>query len=411
MEKRAVLVAWEQGGHLGHLLRIEAVVALLQRSSCKVVLAVSETLGHQYAQALASIPCTKLVVREAPRREYTPSPFTVASFAGVLLMQGWADAPWLNNCFTAWVKLYRLIQPMAVVLDYAPLAAWVACALRIPALQISSGFDAPPPQQLGIGRFRSRTGEVSSAEHAEAAEVDANIQQASQRLGLPDAAPLLREALAHAIRVLDCLPQTDPYGARQHGVYAPFVSAAPLVQNVTWPESLANTSQARAFVYMREPTSAQAVLSALARRHISTLCFWPGYDALRSGFTPGNSIHVHTQPLDLSTLFQQASFVVSHGSIGTATRAVLAGLPHLAIPTDVEKSMVAQRLHEQGLGIFVGLRQAPSEMDRAFDLLLSTPAFHEKPEWTRKSIHVSGKPRPFAEACAVAIRQLTRSPT
>lgn len=405
-QARPVLMAWEQGGNLGHLLRIKAIVELLHRRQREVVLAVSQRLANQFAQALAGMPCVKVVVRCATPEGRNHPTTQAASFAGVLSDQGWTDEQWLRNSIQAWVDLYRLIKPAAVVLDYAPVAALAACVLRVPALQISSGFDAPPPERLGLGRFRSRTGEVSLAETVEVSAVDTAIARVIATLGVQSPAPQLREVLAYPRRLLDCVPQTDPYGARENAHYAPFLSRSSTTAPASWPGDPSEPSRARAFVYVRNPVVAEQLLHALARRKVSTLCFWPGYSG-HLPFTADDGISVHAQPLDLNDVFLEASLVVSYGSVGISTRAVLAGIPQIVIPTDVEKGMVAQRLHEQGLGIYLDPRRASLGIDRALDQLLGTDVYRERCKAIQLQVQSAQAGRTFSEEIHAEMNRLT----
>ncbi|MGE0348396.1 glycosyltransferase [Hydrogenophaga sp.] len=403
---RPILIAWEQGGNLGHLLRIKAVVELLREQQREAILAVSHVLGNQFAEALAGIPCAKVVVRCAAREGRHHPNAQAASFAGVLSGQGWTDEPWLRNSMQAWVNLCQLTKPAAVVLDYAPVASLAACVLRIPALQISSGFDAPPPTRQGLGRFRSRTGEISVAEAAEVAAVDAAIARVIATLGHQGPAPFLREVLAYPRQLLDCLPQTDPYGARENAVYAPFLSRSSTPAHASWPGEPSDPSRTRAFVYVREPIVAEQLLHALARRKVSTLCFWPGYSG-HLPFMKEHGISVHAQPLDLNDVFREASFVVSYGSVGIATRAVLAGIPQIVIPTDIEKGMVAQRLHEQGLGICLKPRRASHGLDKALDQMLGTDVYRERCKAIQLQVQCAQAERTFSKEIHAEMDRLT----
>ncbi|WP_218008356.1 hypothetical protein, partial [Hydrogenophaga intermedia] len=64
------------------------------------------------------------------------------------------------------------------------------------------------------------------------------------------------------------------------------------------------------------------------------------------------------------------SFVISYASVGLATQSVLAGTPQLLLPTDVEKQMVAQRLHKQRLGWWIDSKNLSRNVDVALDRLL-----------------------------------------
>lgn len=402
---RPILVAWEQGGNLGHLLRIKAIVELMQRQRREVILAVSQVLGSQFSQELEGIPCVKVVISETGRAKDEAQWAPVASFAGVLARQGWSDANWLHRSTKAWMDLCLVTKPVAIVLDYAPVASLVACILRIAALQVSSGFDAPPAASLGIGRFRSRTGDISLAEVAEVSAVDASIARVISTRGVEGPAPRLRQVLAHPIRLLDCIAQTDPYGAREDANYVPFLSTPSHTEPAVWPGEQSGLQNAKAFVYIRNNDVAEHVLQALSRKGVPTLCFWPGYESTMH-FKCGDTVDVHAQPLDVHAVLLKASLVVSYGSVGVSTRAVLAGVPQIVLPPDAEKGMVAKRLHEQRLGIYLDMKHASSGIDRALDQIIGTDLYLDACKKAQRKLQSEQAGRSFGGEVDRAIEQL-----
>jgi len=362
-----MVLAWEAGANLGHFLRVKAIIDHWHKRGRNLVLGMSPLVAHRHASQLGLLPCTKVVVGVAHSNEAGTS--NPASFAGVLAAQGWINPQWLSAQLKDWLDLFEELRPSSVVLDYAPVAALASYGLRVPAIHVSSGFDAPPVEQLGIGRSRAQTGEISLAEAREIARIDdglINITRAERRLPTDIH---LQAALAYPVRILDCLAQTDPYGARTKAQYTPFVPSEAGATVSSWPE-FKGQQQKRAYVYLRNRSATDLVLRALADRQVSTLCFWPGDGAGGLTHQYGASVGVHSQPLNLRQVLPQASLVISYASVGLATQSILAGVPQLLLPTDVEKQMVAQRLHQQRLGWWIDGKNLSRNVEVALDRLL-----------------------------------------
>jgi hypothetical protein len=378
-----VLLAWEQGLNLGHLVRVQATVRRLQAQRLSVTLAVSPAIAARYAAQLETLSCKQYVVREPRHSIGWCEPRQLSSFAGVLAAQGWTDAPWLSGALGAWRQLFSVVKPSCVVLDYAPLACLTAWLSGVSALQVSSGFDAPPPDHTGIGRFRSSTGEVSAAEMAETTSVNTILRQVLRSFGTRRTVSL-RDLLSYPRLLLDCIPQTDPYGCRVGAVYAPFFSESGKPHAAQWPEGVCGQQAYRVFVYIRNSANAPSLLRYLLQAGNSVVCFWPDHDP--SGYDrQTQGLVIHTEPVELHPLFETASLIVGYGSVGISTRAVLAKVPQLIFPTDFEKQMVGRRIQQQGLGICLEPGWDASALQHAYERL----RFDER--WSRRSAEIGAR--------------------
>lgn len=378
-----VLLAWEQGLNLGHLVRVQATVRRLQAQRLRVTLAVSPSVAVRYTEELKTLSCEQYVVREPRHSMGWCAPLQLSSFAGVLAAQGWTDAPWLSGGLAAWRRLFFVVKPSCVVLDYAPLACMTALLFGIPALHVSSGFDAPPPDHTGIGRFRSSTGEVSAAEMAETTCVNTILHQVLQSFGASRDIRI-RDLLSYPRLLLDCIPQTDPYGSRVGGAYAPFVSESGETTVATWPEVDTGQEAYRVFAYIRDNAIASPLLEFFLQAGSSVVCFWPGYNP-REHCRHAQGLVIHAKPVQLRALFESASLIVGYGSVGISTRAVLSKVPQLVFPNDVEKQMVGRRIQKQGLGICLEPGWDASALQQAYEQL----RFSEV--WSRRSAEIGSQ--------------------
>lgn len=369
-----ILVAWEHGRNLGHLVRSSEIANLIRVRAGAVVWAVppwyiqhpmiagrgdSVLVAPTFAKPL--IPGLVIAGQEVVKRR-------LLSFADVLLALGFRDSRVVELVVTRWLKLFETVQPTAVLCDYAPFALLAACVAGVPATQISNGFDAPPTDfPLFDSTMRGPYLERMNAQKIE--QLDQTVNRVARVLGAPSLR--LADLMAWPNVVIDGIPETDPYGARAEAIYVgPFATSSSTCEP-TWPYDEKSDHGKRLFVYLRGGESFK-VLDVLRTAGLMTLCLWP--DASDDALTQfdGTSVQVTREPQKLSMVLKQVDAVINYGSSGFLNTALLAGKPQLMIPTDMEKLMFARRVERQGAGLT--WYASKGSMRRAIDQLLSHPA-------------------------------------
>jgi len=235
------------------------------------------------------------------------------------------------------------------VLDYAPAAQLAVQLLGLPAFQITNGFDAPPPDcpVYGITARGPRLERINAQKLAKISGVLAQVgQDVMGRHG-----PSLEDYFHYPIKVYDGIPQTDPYGPREDGIYVgPLVNLQ--ADAVSWPDQA--VSQARVpklFAYLREISNINEWLDALSRVQASTLCVWPDATDNLIARHSNSRLRIVRHPVSLSQALAQADAVLNYGSTTTVAQVLLAGKPQLMLPQDVEKTLVARKVVQQGAGL------------------------------------------------------------
>jgi hypothetical protein len=135
-----ILLAWQHGQNFGHWARLSAVARSAATAGAFPILAVPES----HAQTLPQSGSTDIVAR-SPRPQPNVRATQPQSFADVLISLGYAQPETLAPVLHWWLTLLARLKIDRVVLDYAPAAQWAAHCLGIPAMQITNGFDGPPP--------------------------------------------------------------------------------------------------------------------------------------------------------------------------------------------------------------------------------------------------------------------------
>lgn len=381
-----ILMAWEHGRNLGHLVRLSEIANLIKARAGAVAWAVpAQYIGHPMVSgrgepiyiaptfAQPGVPGVAVVGRKAAKR--------LSSFADVLLTLGFQDAHAVEVAVTRWLKLFEAVQPTAILCDYAPLALLAACVAGIPATQITNGFDAPPADfPLFDSTVRGPYLERVNAQKV--AHLDQTVNRVGRALGATDLR--LADFVAWPNVVIDGIPETDPYGARAKAVYiGPFASSAH-TRLPSWPE---DEKGKRVFVYLRGKETV-SVLEALRSLGLATCCLWPDAPEDELGQFSGTTVQVAREPQNLAMALSQADAVINYGSSGVLNATLLAGKPQLMLPTDMEKLMFARRVERQGAG--VAWRASRGHPGRAIDRLLNDSALSASAQQVARG-HGEGK--------------------
>ena len=210
-----ILLAWELGEGLGHLVGLKPLVEELLRR------------GHRLSVALKDVSRGPLIfdadvvqLLQAPtKNRRSGDEIDVAwNFAHVLHNTGFSTTADLSALIAAWRNLLQLVQPDVVLLEHSPTALIAARTLDLPRILVGTGFVCPPDvQPLPNLRFWESCDESKLA----LAEVSvlANVNQVLERL---DASPLNHLAQLYGEvddQLLVTFAELDHYPQRIGAVY------------------------------------------------------------------------------------------------------------------------------------------------------------------------------------------------
>lgn len=345
--KPRILLAWEHGRNLGHLSRLLAIARLVDAQGAQPIWAVPS--AFMQAPQLNGLSHERHAAPMMGRHSPAPSP-RIESFADILLSFGFAEVDVLGRAVRGWVQLFDTVQPDRIVLDYAPAAQLAAQLLGLPAFQISNGFDAPPPDCPIFGiTVRGPYLERLNAHKLEKISA-AMVQVGRDVMGRPG--PTLADYFNYPTKVYDCIPQTDPYGPREHGFYVGPLAALQNAEVVSWPDQSVNQTQgSKLFAYLRDVPNVGEWLNALGNADASTLCVWPDAPDDLIARHCNSRLRIVRHPVDMSQALAQADAVLNYGSTTTVAQTLLAGRPQLMLPSDIEKMLVARKVVQQGAGL------------------------------------------------------------
>jgi UDP:flavonoid glycosyltransferase YjiC (YdhE family) len=263
---------------------------------------------------------------------------------------------------------------------------------------LGSSFERPPAAEFFPPMaYWEPSGAEPCAAHD--ATVLPHVNQALARHGM---APLPR--LTALFDGVDCalatLPELAHYGG--HGPEARF--CGPLYRDdggvpPQWPAG----DGPRVFVYVSpsHPEFRPLMEALRVEKHVA-IVLARGLSAEAAARLAGPHLRLEAEPLQMQQVMAQADLVVSHGGMGTASAALLAGKPQLLLPNHMEQAMVGRRVADAGLGIALPVSPAV----RAGENARPGPAT----DWRRLLRRVLNEPAWAAAARSVASRHAGASP-
>jgi hypothetical protein len=136
-----VLLTWELGAGIGHLMRLRPIGEELIRRGHRVVAAVRDLTG--VGEAFAGSGIAWMPAPIIPRRG--PAFFAPThGFAQILGNIGFASAPMLATLFAAWNTIFDAVRPDLVVADHSPTALLALRGRPIRRVNMGLGFFCPP---------------------------------------------------------------------------------------------------------------------------------------------------------------------------------------------------------------------------------------------------------------------------
>jgi UDP:flavonoid glycosyltransferase YjiC (YdhE family) len=354
------LFAWELGAHYGHLARLLPIAEGLRARGHDVVFALRDT--RSAAELLAPRGFAFVQAPLAGRRGGPGKP--PASYAEILLADGWSDPAGLLGRVLAWQALMRAGRTDVVLADHAPTTLLAAHLAGLPHLAIGNGFaippDCSPPPSI---RPWEPVGEARLREAAE--RVDAAIMGVAARLGVPERGGL--RDLFGPDDLLDTFAELDHYGARESARYIGPIFALAGARRVAWQSSHGR----RILAYLRpDVPGVAALVAALGDSGAETLCVIPGLGPAQARRLAGPRLRIALRPVAFGPLLDTADLVVAHGGGGTTAEALLSATPMLLVPGNVEQALGAARVGALGAGIVAGAERTREAFSRSLAALL-----------------------------------------
>ena len=330
-----ILIGWELGANTGHIVKIAGIAAeLVARGHEPVLAAPAHRAPRRPAMQVWQAPLwpTQLATLSRSARDHAGDDGRHPGGARPWRHGGDARADRRVGRASS-----RRCAPDLVVAEFAP-GLMMAAQGRVPLLALGTGFSLPPPH---LPYFASLTGKPAVEDEGRLLD-GLNAALARQR---PAAARPADRACSRPIaRSPPCSANSIPIasgGRSEHG--APSVMPAP---------ALATGGGDELFVYMNGLTRwPDGFWQGMVDARLKVRVYDPRLrDADAAVLTKARADHRARGRCRSTRIVARSRAVLSHGGLGMACSSLLAGLPMLFVPFDIEKRMVAASVVELGLG-------------------------------------------------------------
>ena len=340
-----ILVTYELGAGLGHLNRLVAVAQRLQGDHNWVFALPDRALGEPIVRRAFG---DKARVLEGVQWPAPSDPnirkIPTHTFADVIAIFGFHDGGRLSAKTAQWHTILQEVMPHLIIADFAPTLR-LAIGSKVPVVVVGNGYTVPPPGQL-LPPIRQRETSVPALSRANEGRLLAAVNVVRARLR-GEAIDFFSDLFSGGHTFVCTLPEFDPYRRFRRGptlwpFNIPDVPLGPPVVQRTGPPI---------FVYLPANHPAlPSVISALNDLKLPSEIYVSGMTAQALAKRCSQTVRIHGKPADLAQVLPNTSLLIHHGGLGTAYAGLLAGVPQLVLPFNLEHSITAAGLEQFGVG-------------------------------------------------------------
>ena len=372
------LFAYEFGAGLGHLNRLLAVAKPLLAGNDVVFALPHPALDTVVRRALGPRIEIRRGVFWRPPKDPKARTVPTHTFADVMRLFGYHQVPNLEAATRTWLELLQDVRPHTIVADFAPTLR-LAARTQTPTVVLGNGYTVPP-----AGRLLAPMRPWESAVPPESRIHEFMLLAAANRVCVVLKRPCVdffSDLFQGERTFVSTLPEFDPYGRLR--------SDAPLwpfnVPDMPPPDASAPRQGPAVFCYMQSDHPAlDVVLDALATLPVQSAVYVGGADPARIAEKCGPGVSVYTAPADFRSVLPHTSALVHHGGLGTAYAGLMAGVPQIVLPVNLEHLITARGLDQFQVAVRIPTSPPPSAPALA-DLIEATLRDPARAEASRRA--------------------------
>jgi UDP:flavonoid glycosyltransferase YjiC (YdhE family) len=346
-----VVIAWEFGGGLGHILYDLPLAKRLQKRGHEVICIMKNVIDAEKILGQYGIK-----VMQAPVWQVKVKPLeNTFSYAETLFVQGYLVKGALLSMTKAWRGLLDLIKPDLLIVDHAPTALIAARGTGIKVMLYGTGFFAPPvqiPIPSIIPWVKAPEGFIEFSEKKATKTINAVLKEIK--------APLLKNLSDLFVvdeNILATYKELDHYQNRENANYWGPVISLPEGEAPEWP---GQPDQKRIFCYLKPSyPHFEDVMTALSQADAACIIFAPKLPPESKKKYQSSALVFSDKPLDMKQVCKECDLVVCHAGHGTMAVTLLHGKPLMLIPehNQLEQVIIARNVVLQKLGQLIFTRQ------------------------------------------------------
>lgn len=337
---KKVLFTWELGGGLGHIIHIKRLAEQYLAMGHEVYVALKE-LTH--AGNFFSNMNVKLLQAPYKTGHRTDPILPPMSFSQLMNNNGFSSEKELEGLVRSWKTLYELVRPDVIFFDYCPSALVAARGLDCLKVTMGVSFSSPPPSKP-FGVFTDTANNVEKM-LSDDALVLKNTNSVLSGIGAITFETIDQIFYDDIKTCFLSLPEFDHFCARDESLYyGPVLSETGIKPH--WPKK----HKKKVYVYLKPFPGIRQLFKLFSRFQISFVIYTNDVPKDVLVASKASNICFETRPLNLSAVSKEADLAIVNAGHTTLCQFVLAGVPVLMIPLQMEQQMLAVRMYKQSVG-------------------------------------------------------------
>jgi UDP:flavonoid glycosyltransferase YjiC (YdhE family) len=332
-----ILMTWELGGGLGHLMQLLPLARGLVARGHTVVAALRDLSKVENVFGPGPVRYLQAPIKMGTARRVIRPPVT---FAHLLHNCGFAELPELRTLTSAWRNLIAMSRPDLILFDHSPAALLASRAFgtNVRRVVIGSGFcippDVPSPPFVLRPWLNADPASLAADEKTLLDRVN-HLLGEWRRLQIERVAQIYSEVddtFLLTFRELEHFPERQ--GAVYRGAWTEGRGKPP-----QWP---AAEGRKRIYAYLKDFPSLPLLLQALRQSGHAVIVYADGVSAeLRKCYT-SDTLRFEMSPLHLGQAAKECDLAILNSGHGTTAAMLLAGKPALLIPIYLEQGLLAK---------------------------------------------------------------------
>ena len=375
--KKHIVLAWELGAALGHVMGFRGLVTGFLSQGCTVSIVGRNLCSVEKIFSDLDITYYQSPVFLAEKKERLPA---THSYSDIIYDLGYESEGSLMGLVKGWNHLFSLIKPDLIICDHSPTALLSSACLDIPSCTFGNGFFIPPDSELPV-LFQKTDKTIQKQVLARYKLVLKSINKVLDSHS-KKAISSLYDLFRPATHFLCTFAETDHYSRAHDTVYY-------------GPRSTTNQGRVYTFAPQEkvifaylQPYTAKLIplLSALAKLPMRSILYIPRPtdDVLRLINTHKN-LSLTNEHVNVESMFTNTMLLVSNGSHGLVNEALVRGIPAVLFPTQLEQNILAKKLSDQKLALAINNTANTTNIEAAINFALTNKALRQRLcEFTQK---------------------------
>jgi UDP:flavonoid glycosyltransferase YjiC (YdhE family) len=341
--KKHILLAWELGAALGHVMGFRHLIEGFLEKGCKVTVVARNLVSVEEVLRDLDISYYQSPIFLTEKRDRLPA---THSYSDIIYDLGYASQDALTGLVNGWKNLFILLKPDLVVCDHSPSALITARCLDIKVCTFGTGFFIPPDTQGPI-LFQEIDPILKKQVLVRYKKVVSNINfilKKHAKSTMKDIYDIFRD-IHHFICTF---AETDHYERAQETQYY-----GPRTTTNQGRVFSFKPSEKVAFAYMQPHTKGLIpALEAMASLPIQSILYIPAASQEIVTLVKNyKNLRLSDKPVNISRIFEHTALLLNNASHGLINEALLKGIPSVLLPTQLEQNILAKKLSAQKLAI------------------------------------------------------------